>query len=628
MDTKPKIKLKIKSKILPKKLCKPNFSVIKTSLKSILRNYETNFPIVNQVVIDCHQLVTRTYQFIRMYLLNQYLKDQKLVTVNKDFILSCMRVCGHSSSSGRPPKKTDLENELNTFYDQEFYPCINQPKYDLKYKSFVLPYLATQIQTSFENNITEHFLKRIRKILNFLRPVSLTDDKLFKKIKNWILMDRHDLIPMEYQSWSQDIKEKYLPPAYQNCYGYDVKVNPQKYLFYMIKMNQLIEQKNQIIQRSQLSEEEKRKQIQRLFQPIPLRTNKIPCYITLDANSIVSLFYQQDKAKIGQQIAEYREEVWSFLFQTEKKVMRKKGYHFCTIQTDGIGVSICFQKDGLTTKDKHMKRLECSPKSLEDLDVDEMIKYQKRKLVGGDPGKQSSLYLMDEQKNHLKYTPRQRRSESQILICNRIMESEKENYGVKDMETLLSNYNNKTVDYQSFKEYIRQESQFDLQTDHFYQQEIWRKMKWRVWINRRRSEDQFLNQIEKVYGCPEDVVICYGNWSESQQMKYLMPSQGIGLRRLVGKRFEIVMVDEYRTSKLCNQCHRKLEHYQSLYRVLVCRHCQSSRSESKCCFFNRDSNACMNMLYLAREWLHNRMRPLEYRRTMLPTTLVGNLGAR
>ena len=106
-------------------------------------------------------------------------------------------------------------------------------------------------------------------------------------------------------------------------------------------------------------------------------------------------------------------------------------------------------------------------------------------------------------------------------------------------------------------------------------------------------------------------------------MKHVMPSQGVGLRRLISRRFETVMVDEYRTSKLCNQCHQKLEQYQgekrSLYRVLVCRHCQSNRSESKCCFFNRDANAGMNMLYLTKMWLQTQKRPLEYKRTMFPT---------
>ena len=148
-------------------------------------------------------------------------------------------------------------------------------------------------------------------------------------------------------------------------------------------------------------------------------------------------------------------------------------------------------------------------------------------------------------------------------------------------------------------------------------------MKWRVWINRRRSGDQFLNCIQQIYGSPKDVVICYGNWSETQQMKYLMPSQGIGLRRLISQRFETIMVDEYRTSKLCNQCHHKLEHYENLYRVLVCTNCQNDRLDSKCCFFNRDSNACMNMLYLTKEWLHHQTRPVLYSRTQASNRACG-----
>lgn len=644
MLSKPKIKIKLKnvSYDIPKinnpncskdnkilgSPSKSNIITIKTSLKSILRDYDLNFPIINQLVIDCHEIVSRTYQFIRLYVLDMFLHGQPLPIINKDFILSCIRIGGKVSTRGRKPSKTELENELVHFYEQEFQPCINQSKYDLKYKSYILPYLAVQIQTSFENNIKVHFLKRIRKVLNFLKPSSLTDEKLFKKIKNLILLDRHDLIPSEYQDWSQNIKKQFLPPTYQNCYGYDVKVDPYKYFPYMIKINQMIEHQNQIIEESQLSEDEKKTQIQRLFQPIPLRTSKIPCYITLDANSIVSIFYQHDKGQIGHHIGKHIEEVWKSLFLTEKKVMRKKGYHFRSIQTDGVGVSICFQKDGLTYHEKRLKIEEQVPKMLNDLTSDEILTYQHKKLIGGDPGKQSCIYLMDESKNRLRYTPRQRQSESQILICRRIMNSVKENYGVDDAEKVLSYYNSKTTDYQKFKDYIKQESLFHQKTDHFYQQEIWRKMKWRIWINRRRSEDCFLNRIEEVYGHPDDVLICYGNWGETQQMKYLMPSQGIGLRRLINKRFNMVMVDEYRTSKLCSQCHEKLESYKGLYRIRFCSHCYNNRSESKCCFFNRDANACMNMLFLSHEWLYHQTRPIQYTRSTLLTTQVGNLEAR
>ena len=570
---------------------------------------------------------------IRLYLLHQYLNHQPLPIIDKDFILSCIRIGGHTDHRGRPSKKTDLEHTLRDFYEREYQPCINQTTYDLKYKSFIVPYLAVQIQTAFENNITLHFLKRVRKVLNIFKPDSLTDKKLIKRVKNLILLDRHDLIPEEYREWSQQFKEQFLPPTYQKCYGYDVQVNPAKYLPYLIRMNQAIEQRNNAVQNSNLSDEEKSAQIQRLFQPIPLRTSKIPCYITIDANSIVSLFYHQNKGQTGQHIKDHRDEVWGSVFQTNRKVLKMKGYHFCSLQTDGVGVSVCFQKDGLSYKEKHSRLKEPPSLLLEDLTETELLMLQNKKLIGADPGKQSSIYLMDQSQKRLRYTPRQRRAETGTLVCRRVMETMKDCDGVKQAETVLSYYNSKTVDYDAFKEYIRQETLFNQRTDQFYQQDLWRKMKWRMWINRRRSEDQFLNRIEATFGDPEEILICYGNWSETQQMKHLMPSQGIGLRRLISKRFKVVMVDEYHTSKLCNQCHQPLESYQDLYRVRYCPTCQNNRSASTCCFFNRDANACMNMLFLAGEWLNNRRRPVEYRREMFLTTttvreivVVENLG--
>ena len=40
--------------------------VVKTSLKSILKDYDNNFPIINNLVLECNEIVIRTYQFIRL----------------------------------------------------------------------------------------------------------------------------------------------------------------------------------------------------------------------------------------------------------------------------------------------------------------------------------------------------------------------------------------------------------------------------------------------------------------------------------------------------------------------------------------------------------------------------------
>ena len=71
-----------------------------------------------------------------------------------------------------------------------------------------------------------------------------------------------------------------------------------------------------------------------------------------------------------------------------------------------------------------------------------------------------------------------------------------------------------------------------------------------------------------------------------------MPTKGIGLRKIIAKKFKVVLVNEFKTSKLCSKCGSELEKYNNLHRVLVCRGCKSSGSESKnTSFMNRYMNA-------------------------------------
>ena len=95
---------------------------------------------------------------------------------------------------------------------------------------------------------------------------------------------------------------------------------------------------------------------------------------------------------------------------------------------------------------------------------------------------------------------------------------------------------------------------------------------------------------------------------------------GVGLRRIIGKKFNVVLVDEFRTSKLCNKCYGELEHYNNLHRVLVCRGCKGSVSEiENSTFMNRGMNACMNMLHISKSWIQSQTRPVQFRRTPVPT---------
>ena len=72
--------MKRKKKVKPKSVFQPkqkgNFITIKTSLKSILKDYENNFQKINEIVLECNEIVIQTYQFIRLYLLDCYYKNK------------------------------------------------------------------------------------------------------------------------------------------------------------------------------------------------------------------------------------------------------------------------------------------------------------------------------------------------------------------------------------------------------------------------------------------------------------------------------------------------------------------------------------------------------------------------
>jgi transposase len=101
---------------------------------------------------------------------------------------------------------------------------------------------------------------------------------------------------------------------------------------------------------------------------------------------------------------------------------------------------------------------------------------------------------------------------------------------------------------------------------------------------------------------------------------------GIGLKKLVAKKYNTVLIDEYNTSKLCCNCHKendnKVINSESLFRLLTCKHCNVGSSENlnnptlKCSkFLNRDMNSCVNMQCIVKSYLkENRRRPKEFTR--------------
>ena len=116
----------------------------------------------------------------------------------------------------------------------------------------------------------------------------------------------------------------------------------------------------------------------------------------------------------------------------------------------------------------------------------------------------------------------------------------------------------------------------------------------RIRSSRNSSEACFLNRVKATYGL--DCVIYYGNWSRKDQMKGCEPSPIVGLKKALRKRFSVIEVDEFRTSRTCNACMGELESYRKKdgkrsYSRLCCTNCRRPNDRS-----NRDLNAASNIL--------------------------------
>jgi hypothetical protein len=137
-----------------------------------------------------------------------------------------------------------------------------------------------------------------------------------------------------FQEWKCIHLQNILPDNIKKSIHYDVKVRPFSYLKGMLYMNSVLEE-----------------QERKLFQPIPLRTDIIPKYITFDTACLVSLFCpdtnkdgkKSKKGELLKNIKENQRDIWSSFVDLNNKIFRNKHYQFSyQLQTDGVGCSLLF----------------------------------------------------------------------------------------------------------------------------------------------------------------------------------------------------------------------------------------------------------------------------------------------
>ena len=321
--------------------------------------------------------------------------------------------------------------------------------------------------------------------------------------------------------------------------------------------------------------------------------------------------------------------IWGVLFKTDMKCFHcKKDKHDYTfhhmIETDGVSCSIILKR-----KDKDGKRQLSKQKGVEEKYIDKITDEERKeladlKLVAIDPNMGDLLYcVIGDQcgQTKFRYSQNMRRKETKFKKYHNLRQDMKKKVidgkSVVEWETAMSAYNKKTLNFEAFKTYIKQKNALNLRLAPFYNQYIFGKLKLGSYIRRQITEARMLKRFEKLFGPPDKVVICIGDWAEKKHRKFMEPVKGKGFRNLFRKaHYKLYLVDEFRASCKYSACD---EHGDcSTFRVVenpkpyrdghILRHglvkCQTCSR-----LWNRDTNASSNIWKVGRNAIQGIERP-------------------
>ena len=660
--------MKKPKKVKEKKKEEDNFDFMKTNkdnINNVVKD-KSILPIINDLVNRTNKIVIQAYQFIKMYFIYCYDNHLHFPKIDKLFISRVFAVITKRKSNTGNYTEEKMPNEIKTlqqFYKEHYSSTLieNDIVYYDKLK-YILAYEAIDMVTNINNNIHEHFIDHLNKYVNLTfqlkeKSAEITKnnkDKVVRKELHKQLYDefnkvKKDLISFEepksaekYHSWIREQRNLLYPNKTvfdnDNIY-YDLKSNTQDYLVSMFYLSRHFELLNDEIIRNNETNDTKKKEI-RLFQVLPLRTNIVGKHICIDTSALIFNFLEK-KEPVEEYKKNYKKEnkyfeLWNKFFKLNKRTFKKgQKYAFSfMLRTDGVSCCPLFIRLG--ENGKPLPKTIQNKKCCEEVNTDYIEKTEitdelrKMKVVCIDPNKSDLIYCGSKDENGklqtFRYTQNQRRLEIRMKKYSKIRdkvckETIIENQTIKEIETELKDYNSKTTNYEKFKEYCIEKNKVNSKLFNHYQQEFYKKFKLNTFTNSQKSERKMIKNFSKKFGSPENTIYVMGDYDKgSYHMKGVEPVICKKFRRIFKNAgYKTFLVNEYKTSMLCNCCHNELETFKERPskkpkrkgETEICHgllRCQSVKPKCEI-IHNRDKNAVQNMLEIVKSVLDTGERP-------------------
>jgi hypothetical protein len=314
---------------------------------------------------------------------------------------------------------------------------------------------------------------------------------------------------------------------------------------------------------------------------------------------------------------------WKELSGSEKKPTKDVYLFDNAIKTDGVSIS--FQ---VIKKSKFGRKHYGDPKQQKPENEQEFTSMidipESAKVLSVDPGKRDILYVTDGVKS-ISYTSGQKKQDIHDIVTKRVILSKRQKGGIHDFETTqLNQTNSKSCFYNNFRSYYKLKLTKYTEQNNVYTHPVFRQFKFLKYCKNKSSEDKFANRIRKTFmtsNIPEkesrakclppealanakkktdNLVIAWGNWGKSPNLKGSDPTPGIGIRRRFDQKFKTFTVNEAYTSKTCPCCKecpslQKLEIKNCRRHSLLC--CTNSECSSR--WWNRNLAGSLNILFRA-----------------------------
>ncbi|AYV83137.1 MAG: hypothetical protein Hyperionvirus4_102 [Hyperionvirus sp.] len=325
------------------------YTTIKVRLNQISQNSDC-LKNIAEAVKNMNILIRHVLFFINAYLLYLYKNNKEFPIIDKPYIRLIFRLFCIKPKRGAAMTKENqiLFKAMQKFYEDHFILTNPHHLIDGQSLSYMIGYATTTILTNIENNISMHFINRVRFFVNqnFVDFIPQEIDKMTGATKSELVEKRKELHKKieqvkkdlidnnetlvsdpQFHQWIKEIRSKIFPVNYSESYAYDVTVDPQKYLKCMMNMNSELERKEL-----------------KTFQCLPLRRSPIEKSVTIDTKSVIDLLCENGTKKFyHDNMMENQQSLWDLFFRTKSKLFKRKKYVFdYTITTNGYVASIRF----------------------------------------------------------------------------------------------------------------------------------------------------------------------------------------------------------------------------------------------------------------------------------------------